>query len=93
MKRHYLVGYDISDEKRLPKVAKVVSSFGNRIQYSFFHCCLSNKQKKALKERLKKVIKEENDQVIILPVTEKQLQEIDCLGYKVNLEAEGIIIA
>jgi CRISPR-associated protein Cas2 len=45
-----------------------------------------------MKKMLKKEIKEEEDQIIILPVTEKQLQEIEFLGYKVNLEAEGIII-
>jgi CRISPR-associated protein Cas2 len=92
MKRNFLVGYDISDPKRLRKVANVISGFGARVQYSFFHCHLSQKQIEKMKKMLKKEIKEEEDQIIILPVTEKQLQEIEFLGYKVNLEAEGIII-
>jgi CRISPR-associated protein Cas2 len=92
MKRHYLVGYDISDEKRLAKVAKIVSGYGTRVQYSFFHCYLSVAQKKSLQDRLKKVIKEDEDQVLFLPVTEKQLNEMEVLGFKVDLQVEGIII-
>ncbi len=92
MKRNYLVGYDISDPKRLRRVANVVSGFGSRVQYSFFHCHLSRKQINNMKKMLQKEIREEEDQIIILPVTEKQLQEMEFLGYKVNLEAEGIIV-
>jgi CRISPR-associated protein Cas2 len=92
MKRHYLVGYDISDPKRLAKVAKTVTGFGSRVQYSFFHCFLSNRQKNKLKSLLNKIIREGEDQIILLPVTEKQLKEMEFLGFKINLEAEGIII-
>ncbi|MBN1841086.1 MAG: CRISPR-associated endonuclease Cas2 [Deltaproteobacteria bacterium] len=92
MKRNYLVGYDISDQKRLAKVAKVMTEFGLRIQYSFFHCILADRQKKRMKERLTDIIKEGDDQIIILPVTERQLKEIEFVGFKINLHMEGIII-
>lgn len=92
MKRNYLVGYDISDEKRLPRVAKLMKEYGSRIQYSFFHCFLSDKQKETMRERLKKVINEDEDQVIILPVTETQLKEMEFVGFKIQLEMEGVII-
>lgn len=92
MKRNYLVGYDIADPKRLRKVAKVMSAFGARIQYSFFHCYISNAQKKRLKERIKRIVDEDEDQVIILPVTEKQIQEMECIGFRIHLSADGIII-
>jgi len=92
MKRNYLVGYDISDQKRLARVAKVVSGFGYRIQYSFFHCILSENEKKKMKMLLKKEIREQEDQIIILPVTERQLKDMEFLGCKINLRAEGIIV-
>lgn len=92
MKRHYLVGYDISNPKRLAKVARIVTGFGSRVQFSFFHCLMSNRQKNKLKGLLKNVIHDGEDQVILLPITEKQLKEIEFLGFKINLEAEGIII-
>ena len=37
----YLVAYDISDPKRLRKVATVCEDFGYRKQYSVFLCRLS----------------------------------------------------
>jgi|APCry1669188970_1035186.scaffolds.fasta_scaffold107453_2 CRISPR-associated protein Cas2 len=92
MKKNYLVGYDISDEKRLVKIAKIMQGYGVRIQYSFFHCLLSDRQKAKMKENLGKIVKEEEDQVIILPVTEAQLKGIEFVGFKINLQAEGIII-
>ena len=92
MKRNYLVGYDISDEKRLAKIAKVMQGYGSRLQYSFFHCVLSERQKVKMKESLQKIVDDVEDQVIILPVTEAQLKDIEFIGFKTNLAAEGIII-
>ena len=92
MKKHYLVGYDIADPKRLGKLAKLMTSYGTRVQYSFFHCAISDRQKKKMKDQIGAIVKEDEDQVIILPVAEKQLQEMECIGYGVHLEAEGIII-
>lgn len=92
MKKHYLVGYDISDPKRLAKVARTVSGFGMRVQYSFFHCHLSNRQKRQMKTLLKRIIHDSEDQVMILPVTERQIKDIEFVGFKLNLEAEGIFI-
>ena len=45
-----------------------------------------------MKERLRDIIKEGDDQIIILPVTERQLKEIEFVGFKINLYMEGIII-
>ena len=92
MKRNFLVGYDISDEKRLAKIAKVMQGYGSRIQYSFFHCLLSERQIIKMKESLNKIVKETEDQVIILPVTPEQLKSVEFIGYKTNLETEGLII-
>lgn len=92
MKRNYLVGYDISEPKRLRKVAKIVSGFGSRVQYSFYHCFMSNAQKKRMKILLEKEIIENEDQVIILPVTNNQLKEMEFIGFKIQLQNEGIII-
>ena len=35
---HYTVAYDITDDKRRNKVAKILKDFGTRIQYSVFEC-------------------------------------------------------
>ncbi|MFP4308545.1 MAG: CRISPR-associated endonuclease Cas2 [Desulfococcaceae bacterium] len=92
MKRDYLLGYDIANARRLAKMGKLASGFGRRVQYSFYHCRLSERQKKQLLARAGELIKEDEDQVLLMPVTEKQLREMECLGLKLNLEAEGIFI-
>lgn len=92
MKRNYLVGYDISDPKRLALVAKIMKEYGYRVQYSFFHCWISDVQKKRLIERVKKIIRENEDQIIILPVLESQLKDMEFIGLKTQVEIEGVII-
>jgi len=92
MKTNYLVGYDIANDKRLRKVAKLMQEFGQRIQYSFFHCLISNRQKKHMIKRILKIIDSEEDQVLIIPMTEKQLNQIECVGLKQDLTHYGIII-
>ena len=92
MKRNYLIGYDISNPKRLAKVAKIMKEYGDRIQYSFFHCWISEAQKKRLMGRIKQTIHERDDQVIIVPVTPEQLKSIEFIGVKNQLEVEGVLI-
>jgi CRISPR-associated protein Cas2 len=92
MKRDYLLGYDIAHPRRLARMGKLASGFGRRVQYSFYHCRLSDRQKRELLARAEKLIAADEDQVLLMPVTEKQLREMDCLGLKLNLEAEGIFI-
>jgi len=38
----YLVSYDISNPKRLRKVARSLEGFGVRLQYSVFECPLDD---------------------------------------------------
>jgi CRISPR-associated protein Cas2 len=92
MKRDYLLGYDIAHPRRLARMGKLASGFGTRVQYSFYHCRLSERQKRQLLARAGKLIKDDEDQVLLMPVTEKQLREMECLGTKLHLEAEGIVI-
>ena len=39
-KQWHLVTYDVRDPKRLRQVAKVLESYGSRLQYSVFRCRL-----------------------------------------------------
>ena len=41
-RRRYLVSYDIANPKRLRRVAKLLESFGTRLQYSVFECPLDD---------------------------------------------------
>lgn len=68
----FIISYDISNEKRLAKVAKILEKFAFRIQYSvFFLPQATLKQKNELKALLLKVIKEDEDDLRIYKVDAK----------------------
>lgn len=62
----YMVCYDIHDEKRLPRVYRVMRGYGEHLQYSVFRCVLSDLQLATLKARLLEEIKVEEDQVLFV---------------------------
>lgn len=62
----YLVSYDISDPKRLRRVAKVLEGFGARLQYSVFECPLDDMRLAMAKAALQKIINHDEDQVLFV---------------------------
>jgi CRISPR-associated protein Cas2 len=52
-----VISYDISDDKRRRKVAKIMEGYGYRVQYSVFECDLEPKKLAELKKRLKPLVK------------------------------------
>ena len=76
----YLVAYDISDPKRLRKVATACEDFGYRKQYSVFLCRLSATDFVRLRSRLYDLLKLEEDQVLFIPLCGKCVNRIEALG-------------
>jgi len=76
----YIVCYDISDPKRLRKVASCCEDFGYRKQKSVFLCRLSATDFVRLRSRLYDTINLEEDQVLFIPMTDSCLQRIEAIG-------------
>jgi CRISPR-associated protein Cas2 len=76
----YIVSYDISDPKRLRKVATACEDFGLRKQFSVFLCRLSATDFVRLRTRLYDLINLEKDQVLFIPLCGKCVQQIEALG-------------
>jgi len=55
----YLVSYDISNPKRLRKVARSLEGFGVRLQYSVFECPLDDMRLAKLKAELQGLVNHE----------------------------------
>jgi CRISPR-associated protein Cas2 len=53
----YLVSYDIVDDRRRNKLAKILQGYGNRVQYSVFECRLSKSQAKELELKARPYVK------------------------------------
>lgn len=64
-KRWYLIAYDIKNHKRLIKTNKLLRGYGSSIQYSIFKCKLTKCDIEKLIWQMKKIIKEE-DNILIL---------------------------
>ncbi len=62
-KNFYIISYDISDEKRLKRVAKFLEDWGERKQKSVFECWLTEEELKQVKEGLKEIINPKEDRV------------------------------
>jgi CRISPR-associated protein Cas2 len=76
----FLVCYDISDPKRLRKVAATCEDFGYRKQLSVFLCRLSATDFVRLRNRLYDLIKLDEDQVLLIPMCPKCVGAIEALG-------------
>lgn len=68
MKANYVVCYDIKDERRLTRIYKFMKQRGIHLQYSVFYCRLTWQELIRLKERLKGIIDENEDDVRIYPL-------------------------
>lgn len=89
----YLVCYDISDPKRLRKVATVCEDFGYRKQYSVFLCRLSATDLVRLRSRLYDIINLSEDQVLFVPMCAKCVNQIEAIGRPTEAaDAKDVVI-
>ena len=72
-KRHWLVLYDIREERRLVKIAKIMASYGQRVQKSVFEVYAPKAVVMDLKCRVEQVIDMEEDFILLFEVCERDL--------------------
>lgn len=60
-RKYYLIIYDISNDKRRYKIAKLLEGYGKRVQMSAFECWLNDRLYKKLNNSLDKISKEEDN--------------------------------
>jgi CRISPR-associated protein Cas2 len=88
-----LVAYDISDPKRLRKVAQTCEDFGFRRQYAVFLCRLAAVDLVRLKSRLYDLINLQEDQVLFMPLCGRSAEQIEALGRPVERhDAKDVVI-
>lgn len=59
----YVISYDIPDNRRRNRLAKVLKGCGTRVQYSVFEAHLNRKEYEALKSAVARVINLSEDSV------------------------------
>ena len=63
-KAFIVVAYDISDNKRRNKVAKLLRQYGVSVNMSVFECMLTEAQFNSIIEKICKIIDYKNDRII-----------------------------
>lgn len=58
-----LVCYDIHDDRRRNRIGKILEGYGRRVQWSVFECDLTTREADRLKQKLTKVIRDNEDSV------------------------------
>ena len=81
-----LVAYDISDQKRLARVARVCEDFGVRVQYSVFECRLDEAEFNEFWLRLFARIDEDEDRIVAYKIDARSAKETMTAGTMVCSE-------
>lgn len=75
-----LVSYDIPDNKRRTKLAKILEDYGERVQYSVFECDLTAKQQAKLLKEMEGVMVVQEDSIRVYRLCVGCVKEIKALG-------------
>jgi CRISPR-associated protein Cas2 len=83
MRRHYLVTYDVADDKRRTTLHGILRDYGDHVQYSVFLCDLSASELASLKAKVAEVLNSREDQTLLVDLgiaTVPIDSSIDCMG-------------
>lgn len=83
-KNRWVIFYDIREQKRLNKVAKIMESFGIRVQKSVFEVIADIEVINKLRQKIKRVIKDE-DYVLYINLCEEDWQKIEKYGQNIGI--------
>ncbi|MEZ0329214.1 MAG: CRISPR-associated endonuclease Cas2 [Dissulfuribacterales bacterium] len=87
-KSYFIVSYDISDTKRLAKIAKRVEKYLNRVLYSVFEGELTDRQLKQLRDEVEDIIMLDEDSVIYFKLCTECAEQICTKGLKVPIQKD-----
>ena len=89
---HVVVAYDIPDDRRRLRVAKVLLGYGERVQYSVFECRITKVQYLRMKERLDQLIEPEEDAISFYFLCEACRGKIERIGGRGLLPEDAVFV-
>ena len=92
-----LITYDVNTQTpagrtRLRKVAKQCTNYGQRVQNSVFECVLDAAKAREVKEKLIKLIDEQNDSIRFYYLGNNYRKRIEHIGAKESFDVEDTLI-
>jgi len=91
-----LITYDVNTEtesgkKRLRKVAKVCTNYGQRVQNSVFECIMDAAKARELKAKLEKLIDKEKDSLRFYNLGNNYKTKVEHIGAKPSFDLDGVL--
>lgn len=88
-----MISYDIPDNKRRLKMARLLLDFGGeRVQYSVFECYITDRNLARLQERAGKLLNKEEDSLRFYQLCENCRPKVLLLGVAKPSEEPGLRI-
>lgn len=88
-----VISYDISDNKRRSKIAKIMEGYGYRVQYSVFECELDRKKLAELMQRLRPLVnKKAEESIRFYPLSAESEKKLKVIGLDLARELKPVFI-
>ncbi len=84
--------YDITDNKRLAKVAKIMEDYGTRVQYSVFEVYADAEILREIMKQVSRVINAEEDSVRFYPLCKNCQGKMEVLGNPVYISPRQEVV-
>lgn len=88
----YVLAYDIHDDKRRAKIAKLMESMGARVQGSVFEAYLTQKELETLVRKAMRLIQKNQDSLRIYSLCQACLEKVKTHGQGQVTPAPGLMI-
>jgi len=88
----FLIAYDLGNDKRRAKLARLLESYGARVQGSVFEVYLTEKELQEFQKKSKKLINEKVDSLRIYILCENCKVKIIKIGLDTITQTPGLVI-
>ena len=85
-KFYVVISYDISNSKRLNKIAKIMCNYTNRVLYSIFEGELTKDEEEKLKKQIQEIIDPIEDSVRFYHLCNRCKKRIKTSGQKIPIQ-------
>lgn len=91
-----LITYDVNTEtdsgkRRLRKVAKACTNYGQRVQHSVFECVMDAAKAREVKDILEKLIDKSKDSLRFYYLGNNYKGKVEHIGVKASFDMEGLL--
>ena len=92
MKQFLVVAYDIADDRRRQKIAKLLVQYGTRCNKSVFECLLTESKIRKMQQQLLRLVHEQEDVILYYYLCMPCVLKRESIGRKPNMQPEIVMV-